>query len=301
MADDHALDRHGQHAFNPPFILMPDLSISIVTPSFNQGAYIGEALASVRNQSQQCLEHLVMDGGSGDDTTAILLHYSEEERWGHLQWVSEPDAGQSHALNKGFAKAQGDIVGWLNSDDRYRPGCFERVIEVFRRHPDVDIVYGDYTCIDEAGTVSQIRREIAFSKFILLYHKVLYVPSTATFFRRRIFDEGNRLDEHLHYALDFDFFVRLAASGYRFQHIPAVLADFRYQPSSKSCSSSHKQLAEVDAIMRLHSPFLRRLPTPALRSVAVVLLRSSAGLLRYSEKLMRGYYFDRYRLNAVQS
>lgn len=276
------------------------LSFSVVTPSFNQGAFIGEALLSVKQQEYGNLEHLVIDGSSSDETTAILRHYSDQEHWDHLRWVSEPDRGQSDALNKGFARATGDIVGWLNSDDRYRPGCFRRVADVFQRHPEVDVVYGDYTWIDETGRVSSIRREIEFSHFILLYHRVLYIPTTATFFRRRIFEDGNRLDERLHYALDFEFFVRLAARGYRFQHLPAVLADFRFQPSSKTCVTPHKQLKEKDEIMHLYSPALRRLRGPASRLVTLTVLRTSAAALRYSEKLMRGYYFDRLRLATMK-
>jgi glycosyltransferase involved in cell wall biosynthesis len=268
-------------------------SFSIVTPSFNQRAFIGEALLSVKNQEYGNLEHLVIDGGSQDDTTAILHQYAK--CWTHLYWVSEPDRGQSDALNKGFSRVTGDIVGWLNSDDRYRPGCFECVAEVFARHPEVDVVYGDYTWIDESGRVSSIRREIEFSHFILLYHRVLYIPTTATFFRRRIFDEGNRLDERLHYAMDFEFFVRLAAQRYRFKHVPAILADFRFQEGSKTCTASHKQLEELDSVMHLYSPLLRKIQKPTSRRITTSVLRSCACVLRYSEKLIRGYYFDQYR------
>jgi hypothetical protein len=198
-------------------------------------------------------------------------------------------------------RAEGDVIGWLNSDDRYRPGCFDRVAEAFRQHPEVDIVYGDYTWIDESGRISRIRREIEFSKFILLYHRVLYIPTTATFFRRRIFEHGHRLDESLHYALDFEFFVRLAARGYRFRHLPSILADFRFQPSSKTCITPHKQLEEVDKVMFLYSPVLRRLQGPGFQLAASALLRSAAATLRYGEKLLRGYYFDRFRTAATQS
>jgi hypothetical protein len=148
--------------------------------------------------------------------------------------------------------------------------------------------------------VSRIRREIEFSHFILLYHRVLYIPTTATFFRRRIFREGNWLDERLHYALDFEFFVRLASRGYQFRHVPAMLADFRFQPLSKTCVTPHKQLKEKDEIMHLYSPMLRRLRTPSSRFVTLALLRTSAAALRYSEKLMRGYYFDTLRLATMK-
>jgi glycosyltransferase involved in cell wall biosynthesis len=276
--------------------MSPALSFSIVTPSFNQGTFIGEALLSVKNQNCSRLEHLVIDGGSSDETTATLSHYSDEERWGHLHWVSEPDGGQSDALNKGFARAQGDIVGWLNSDDRYRPGCFERVSEAFHRHLEADVVYGDYTWIDEAGRVAQVRREIEFSHFVLLYHRVLYIPTTATFFRRRVFEEGNRLDNRLHYALDFEFFMRLAIGGYRFRHLPGVLADFRMHGASKTGSMSHRQLAEKEQVTQRYSPLLRGIRSVGPRRVVFTLLKSSAATLRYSEKFMRGYYFDQLRI-----
>lgn len=276
-------------------------SFSIVTPSFNQHAFIAEALLSVKNQAYGTLEHLVIDGGSQDQTTAILHQYASQKRWTHLHWVSEPDRGQSDALNKGLSRVSGDIVGWLNSDDRYRPGCFEYVADVFARHPEVDVIYGDYTWIDESGRVSSIRREIEFSHFILLYHRVLYIPTTATFFRRRIFDEGNRLDEQLHYAMDFEFFVRLAAHGYRFKHVPAILADFRFQEGSKTCTASHKQLEELDSVMHLYSPVLRKIQKPASRRLTTSVLRSCAGALRYSQKFLRGYYFNQFRSAALNS
>ena len=270
-------------------------SVSIVTPSFNQAAFVSEALLSVKNQGYDNLEHLVIDGGSTDGTVDILRHYSDQEHWNHLHWVSERDRGQSDALNKGFGRAKGDIVGWLSSDDRYRPGCFDSVVKVFEANPEVDILYGDYTWIDEAGRVYQVRREIEFSHFILLYHRVLYIPTTATFFRRRVFEEGNWLDERLHYALDFEFFMRLAVRGYRFRHLPALLADFRMHRASKTGCMPHKQLEEKDQVMQRYSPLLRGIRSPVPRRAVLGLLRSSAATLRYSEKLMRGYYFDRFK------
>jgi glycosyltransferase involved in cell wall biosynthesis len=273
-------------------------SISIVTPSLNQGAFLTEALLSVRGQKYGELEHLVIDGGSDDDTIRILRRYSEESCWEHLRWTSEPDHGQSHALNKGFAKASGDIIGWLNSDDRYRPGCLNYVSRVFQERPDIDVVYGDYTWIDEDGRTIQRRREIKFSYFILLYHRVLYIPTTATFFRRRVIDEGNWLDENLYYAMDFEFFVRLASRGYRFLHVPATLGDFRFQRTSKTCRAPHKQREEVNRLVNSKSPVLCRLGSPAVRIAMLTLLRSGAAAMRYSEKLVRGYYFDQFRASG---
>jgi glycosyltransferase involved in cell wall biosynthesis len=270
-------------------------SISIITPSFNQGAFLAEALLSVQQQKYDKLEHLVIDGGSADDSVKILRQHSDKTCWKHLHWTSEPDHGQSHALNKGFARASGDIIGWLNSDDRYRPGCLRDVSRIFQERHDIDVVYGDYIWIDEDGRTIKLRREIEFSVFILLYHRVLYIPTTATFFRRRIIDEGNWLDEDLDYAMDFDFFVRLASRGYSFLHIPTTLGEFRYQRSSKTCTAPHKQLEEVNRLVSRNSTVLRRLESPTMRIAILLLLRSCAAAMRYTEKLLRGYYFDRFR------
>ncbi len=267
-------------------------SFSIVTPSFNQAAYIGESLESVQRQRWTDVEHWVIDGGSRDGTVEMLRSYSGRHDWSHLRWISETDRGQSHALNKGFAAASGEIIGWLNSDDRYLPGCFERVARIFEENPETDIVYGDYRFIDQNGRIQRIRREIEFSRFVLLYHRVLYIPTTTTFFRRRVFDQGHCLDERLHFALDAEFFMRLARSGFRFRHLRALLADFRFQPDSKTCSSPEKQLEEKRRIMEDYSPLLRSLPWPIARRGVGGLLSSSAAALRYSEKLFRGCYLE---------
>jgi len=274
------------------------LRFSIVTPSLNQGAYLSEALLSVRNQRPAPLEHLVMDGGSQDRSLEILRRHSMDGS-GHLHWRSESDRGQSHALNKGFLLAKGEIVGWLNSDDRYRSGCFEAVKKAFADYPEADIIYGDYTWIDERGRLLRTRREIEFNYFVLLYHRVLYIPTTATFFRRQIFQEGNLLDERLRFAMDYEFFLRLAIRGYHFQHIPVVLADFRFHRESKSCTMPEKQLQEQNHVMQMYSPILRKRASSWARGVVFTALRLAAAAVRYSEKMIRGYYFDRLRRSTV--
>jgi glycosyltransferase involved in cell wall biosynthesis len=277
-------------------IFMKDFPlISIVTPSLNQASFIGEALQSVERQSYTNWEHLVMDGMSTDGTIDLLRDTASGRKQQKLSWVSERDSGQSDALNKGFRRVKGDIIGWLNSDDRYRVGCFEHIVRAFEENPGVDIIYGDYLIVNESGNPFQIRREIEFSKFILLYHRVLYIPTAATFFRRRIFDENNWLEANLQYAMDLEFFIRLSARGYRFKHIPQLLADFRIQPNSKTCSSPDRQRLEHQQVIFAAAPILRRLKSPNLRGVVLSLLRSIACLKRYSEKMLRGYYWEQFR------
>jgi glycosyltransferase involved in cell wall biosynthesis len=274
--------------------------ISIVTPSFNQAKFIGEALESVRLQNIDSCEHLVIDGISKDGTVDLLRGETARGRQ-NLFWISEKDTGQSEALNKGFRRAKGEIIGWLNSDDRYRPNCFESVIQAFEDNPDVDIIYGDYLIVDESGKVLKVRREIEFNAFILLYHRVLYIPTTATFFRRRIFDEDNWLDEKLQYAMDLDFFIRLSVRGYRFKHIPQILADFRMQPDSKTCRSPERHQLEHRQVVFAVAPMFRDLESPLARVLLLAFLRPIAGVRRYAEKMLRGFYWEELSPNGPKS
>ena len=268
--------------------------ISIVTTSLNHAAFLGETLESVRTQNYADLEHLVLDGGSSDGTLALLQSRSGP-RWQQLHWISEPDGGQTQAMNKGLRMATGDIIGWLNSDDRYRPGCLDTVAKVFAQNPGVDVLFGDYTLMDEQGVHLRVRREIEFSRFVLLHHRVLYIPTTSTFFRRRIFDEGNWLDESLQYAMDHEFYARLAIRGYRFQHIHALLADFRWHASSKTGTMAARQLAESRMSMYKYSPVALGLQNGALRTLCLNTVQIAAAVARYAEKFVRGYYLpDRF-------
>jgi glycosyltransferase involved in cell wall biosynthesis len=267
------------------------LSISIVTPSLNQASFIHEALESVFMQNYPNCEHLVIDGMSTDGTVELLQNFRTDKASSGIAWVSEPDSGQSEALNKGFRQATGDIIGWLNADDRYRMGCFERVAKMFEDDPELDILYGDYRVVDEFGELVRVKSEIAFSAFVLFYHRVLYIPTTATFFRRRIFDDGNWINENLQYVMDLDFFIRLALKGYRFKHIRELLADFRLQPASKTCRDPDKQQWEHRRVVFATVPLFRRLKSERLKRAALLFCRPIAGLRRYGEKAIRGSYW----------
>jgi len=267
--------------------------ISIVTPSFNQVPYIAEALRSVKDQRFPAVEHIVIDGGSTDGTVEYLQSLSGHPDWRHLRWISEPDNGQSEALNKGFRMATGGVIGWLNSDDRYRPGCFEKVAGAFSTNSAVDVLYGDFTWIDEHGRFLQIRREVTFNPFVLLYHRTLCVPSPSSFFRRKIFDDGNFIDVSFDYSMDWEFFVRLHLNGYRFQHLQATIADFRWQPNSKSSKCLAGQHRDRDRILDQYAAPLQKCP-PATRPLCLLGLRSAAALRYWSEKFVRGYYFERW-------
>lgn len=277
------------------------LKISLVTPSYNQAKFLEDCLLSVKTQAYPNVEHIVMDGGSNDGSVEILKAYSARAGWEHLQWKSEPDKGQSDALNKALNVARGDIVGWLNADDRYRPSCFETVVRGFEKYPDADILYGDYTYIDESGRVWKLRREIEYNWFILHYLHMLYIPTPSSFYRRRIFEEGNGIDTKFDYAMDYEFVVRLAHEGYRFRHIPALLADFRLHPASKTGAHADKQRREHDAIGASYAPLLRRIRVKRLQRVVQLLLRIAARAWRYEQKLFRGYYFEQLGPSFLES
>lgn len=221
--------------------------LSIVTPSFNQASYIEETLRSVSNQQYPFLEHLVIDGVSTDGTVEILKPYSALPEWKHLRWISEPDRGQSDAINKGFRMATGDIIGWLNSDDLYEPNCLSRVSDFFAQNHDVDFVYGDYLIVDKTGAPLILKKEIDFDWDIMLCG-LNYIAQPNVFFRRRVFDTLGYLDDSLHYVMDYEFWLRAASKGFRFQHIPAALAACRWHLDAKTVSGNPRIEQELRSV-----------------------------------------------------
>ncbi|HEY9768129.1 MAG TPA: glycosyltransferase family 2 protein [Coleofasciculaceae cyanobacterium] len=262
--------------------------ISIVTPSFNQGKFIDSAIQSVLQQNYSNFEHIILDNCSTDRTVEILQQYP------HLIWQSKPDRGQSDALNQGFRMATGDIIGWLNADDLYLPECFNKIAASFASFPESDIAYGDYRWIDEQGSIIQFRKELDFDFFILKYLHVLYIPSTSTFFKRRIFEEENFLDNSLKYSMDYEFFLRLARKKYRFVHIASYLADFRWHKENKSLIAYEEQNAEKKIALLRHDHFLQKTPLH-IQSAVRKLLELLARGKRYLLKGSKGYYFEQWQ------
>jgi len=266
------------------------LKISIVTPSYNQAKFINKAIESVKGQEYPDMEHIVMDNCSTDGTGEVLKKYS------HLKLICEPDQGQSDALNKGFKLASGDIVGWLNADDLYLPGCFKAVADFFLGHPSCDIVYGNYRLINEEAHVLAYRQELPFDLFMLKYLHILYIPSTTIFFRRRVFDDGNFLDINYHYAMDYEFFLRLALKGYQFCHVPGFLADFRTHQDSKSQKQTLAQKQEMETALLKHDQWLGQFRGLLFKAMRLGLM-AAARLKRYALKFMSGAYFYKGKQN----
>jgi len=258
------------------------VKIAIVTPSFNQGAFIAEAIESVLAQNYTDVEHIIVDNCSTDETSKVL------ERYPHLKVICEKDQGQSDALNKGFKAATGDIIGWLNADDKYLPGCFDRIIETLKGHPEFDLAYGDYRFIDIKGDLIRVRKELGVDRLMLKY--VLYIPTTTMFFRRKIFDQGHFLDINYHYAMDYEFYLRLSGHGYRFGHIPRLMADFRWHQDCKSNCHPARQYEEMKKALVMHDKLIGGLNEPQ-RSWALKLFMLMARAKRCFLKLCRGAYW----------
>ena len=217
--------------------------ISIVTPSFNQGDFLEETIRSVLEQDYPDLEYIVMDGGSTDPSVDIIRKYA-----GRIAcWVSEPDAGQSDALRKGFSRATGEIFGWLNSDDTLRKGTLEKVGEYFQRHPKVDLVYGNVDIVDASGGVMYTSYPMLDIR-VLVYENP-FIPQQAMFWRRDLYDLVGGVNPDLRFAMDFELTVRFLLGGARVGKIPEVLANFRIHPGAKSSTIRDVMQAEINDVL----------------------------------------------------
>jgi len=231
--------------------------ITVVTPSFNQGDFINVTLQSVLSQNYPNLEYIVLDGGSTDGTLDVLRRYD-----GKLVWRSEKDRGQSDALNKGMRMATGEVVCFLNSDDLFEPGALLRVGQYFADHPQDSWLTGRCRTIDSKGV--EIRKPITMYKNFWLcfrsYSVLLvlnYISQPATFWRRKVLDEAGLFDESLHYAMEYDFWLRVGKK-FKLNTVNDYLASFRVHPASKAGASASAQFdAELEIAKRYTtSPFL---------------------------------------------
>ena len=205
--------------------------ISIVTPSFNQRHFLEETMQSVLGQDYPDIEYVVIDGGSNDGSADLLRANSSRLAY----WVSEPDGGQTEAINKGFRRTTGEILAWLNSDDVYCPGAFRRVADFFLQHPDLGAVVGDQETINASGQVLEVKKAVPVS-YLQSLHSGCGVSQPATFFTRAAWTRAGELDATLRYQMDYEYFVRLLRTGTRFGLIPTPLARFRLHGSSKTVS-----------------------------------------------------------------
>lgn len=210
------------------------MKISVITPSFNQGRFIEKCLASVRDQQGDfSVEHIILDNCSTDTTEEALANYQAMPGAVDVRVFVEPDGGQTAAINKGFGLAKGDVVCWLNTDEWYEDGALAKVADFFVAHPEVDVVFGDCDFVDSDGELVKRKREFFYSESMLVYYGC-FIPSCATFIRRRVIDEGVMLNPEFKVTMDFDWYVRIAKAGYCFAHLPVTLASFTWHENNIS-------------------------------------------------------------------
>jgi glycosyltransferase involved in cell wall biosynthesis len=241
--------------------------ISIITPSYNQAAFIEQTVRSVLLQDYARLEYIVMDGGSTDGTLEVLRRYAP---W--LQWTSAPDGGQADAINQGLRRATGQVVAYLNSDDLYWPGALSRVAQFLAERPEVGVVYGDCLVIDAEGRPLGHLPRHTFDRQRMI-ERGEFIPQPAAFWRRAVSEQVGAFDPTLHLALDHDFFIR-ASGAFTVAYRPQTLAAFRLHGGSKTVAREEQHWRESLAVSERHGLrpwhawyWLRRLRHYGLRAL----------------------------------
>lgn len=223
--------------------------ISIVTPSFNQGAYLEETIRSVLDQRYPNLEYFIFDGGSTDGSVDIIRKYGPQLTY----WVSEKDRGQADAVYRGFEMSSGDIVAWINSDDIYLPGAFKKVAAMFTRYRDAEMVVGAHTVVDEQGNI--VDRYAAYDQdFDSLLWYGQRIPQMSTFLKRDVFFAVGGFDRTLQFAFDYDLFLRVTRRNNPVR-CRAFLAAQRGHASMKSKTLWESVgKSEAEQLQKLHAP-----------------------------------------------
>jgi len=280
--------------------------VSVITPSYNQAAYLEQTIQSVLSQDYAPLEYIVVDGGSTDGSLEIIQKYANRLAW----WVSERDAGQAEAINKGLGRATGEIVAWLNSDDLYLPGAIAQAAQAFQENPQAGLVFGDAITIEAGG--KQIKR-LSFGDWgleDLAGFRIICQP--AVFMRREVLQQAGYLDLTYHYLLDHQLWLRIACLAPT-RHIPQVWAAARHHADAKNVAqapgfgreairllgwmeaqSSFSPLFAVNrrrieaGAYRLNARYLLDggLPGPALRSYGRALVRSPRFALQHWKRML---------------
>ncbi|HEX7620907.1 MAG TPA: glycosyltransferase family 2 protein [Anaerolineales bacterium] len=213
--------------------------VTVVTPSFNQAHFLEATILSVLNQDYPNLEYVIVDGGSTDGSVEIIRRYSDRLSW----WVSEKDAGQTDAINKGFARAKGDILAWLNSDDTYVPHAVAEAVEFLHRRSEVGLVYGDAEFINENGSVIG-HFPAAQTDYKRLRRGYVHIPQQASFWRAELWKKVGPLDPSFYFAMDYDLWVRLARLA-PVEYVPHLWANFRLHSTGKTVASDDRCWPEM--------------------------------------------------------
>ena len=233
-----------KYYFNEKTLSPPIPTISIITPSYNQAAFLEKTIESVIEQDYPKLEYIIQDGASSDHSAEIIQRYQSQLRF----WDSKKDDGQTNAINRGFSHSTGEIMAYLNSDDLLLPGSLNYVAHFFQTHPNIDVIYGNRIIVNENG--DEMGRWIlpGHSSYTLRWSD--FIPQETLFWRRRIWEKiGSQLDEHFKFAMDWDLLLRFQDAGARFAHIPRFLGAFRVHAAQKTSSQINTQgLKEMEEL-----------------------------------------------------
>jgi Glycosyl transferase family 2 len=279
--------------------------VSVVTPSYNQGHFIRATIESVLSQDYQNLEYIVMDGGSTDETAAIVREYGSR-----IVFVSKADRGQAHAINEGFGLAKGKVLAWLNSDDVFLPGAVGAGVRALSSNPDAGLVYGDGYLIDSAGNVTGPFPHTREPDLWRLVHLSDYILQQSVFFRREVLDDVGYLDETLHYGLDWDLLIRVGFK-YRLAYVSQHLGCLREYAETKSSSGGAKRVRELHSMLRKHTALVlppgsmvygldtySQLACTAIRTRTPGLLRPAGNFLERVVRFTAGNVVGRTLLHA---
>ncbi len=221
--------------------------VTIVTPSYNQGRFIAATIESVLGQDYPRLEYIVMDGGSTDETAEVARRYSDR-----LEFISEKDRGQSHAINKGFQLARGEIVAWLNSDDTLLPGAVRRAVAALQAHPEAAACYGEGYLLDEAGYATCRFPHTQPFDLWRLANLSDYILQQSVFFRRAALDAIGWVPEDLHFVMDWELLIRLG-KRWPLHYEPAYFGCLREHGTAKTFSGGGRRIVEIAAMLREHT------------------------------------------------
>lgn len=218
--------------------------VSIIIPSYNHGKFVERAMLSVLNQTYPNVELIVVDGASTDNTVSILQRYTDK-----IQWVCEPDSGESHAMNKGIRMATGEIFNFLCADDTLQPTAVEAAVKAFLENPNAGMVFGDQILIDEDDNPTGLKILQRLNLYYLLNVHPGIVSQPSTFIIKRVFDQIGLWSESLHYASDLDLWIRIL-SHYEGVYVPQPFGNVRRHTDRKSAKRLHRALLESFKVRR---------------------------------------------------
>jgi len=243
--------------------------VTIITPSFNQAPYLEETINSVLGQTYPHIEYIIMDGGSIDGSVEIIKRHQSKLAY----WISEKDRGQTDAINKGFARAKGEVLAWINSDDTLLPNAVEEAVRFLNENPDIGLVYGDTHYIDEHSIVIGCF-PAAQTDLARLRRGYVHIPQQASFFRKSIWDQISPLDPEFFFAMDYDLWVRIAQLS-EIRYLPRLWANFRLHRGAKTVDADDRCWPEM---LKVHyrdggswfsqivlKYFIRKLAAPIIR------------------------------------